>query len=148
MRFVNTSHAEMKLDCFRYPRRLIALQQSTIRRRYSATKRADDAPRIKSLEFTMKSSPKLLPWLARKAGLTLEKAEALWCENFANESVAIQFGKNPELFYRKVLECFQQASGTPALSAPASARKLPLLLVPSKSKHSDDDIIGSGFAIA
>lgn len=96
----------------------------------------------------MKSSPKFLPWLARKAGLSLEKAEVLWGENFARESVTVQFGKNPELFYRRVLECFQQASGAQALSSPASTRTLPLLLTSAKSKRSDDDIIGSGFALA
>lgn len=96
----------------------------------------------------MKSSPKLLPWLARKAGLSLEKAEALWRENFAAESVSGQFGKNPELFYCKVLGCFQQAAGAQAPSSPASSRKLPLLPTPLKSKRSDDDIIGSGFALA
>lgn len=96
----------------------------------------------------MKSSPKLLPWLARKAGLSLEKAEALWCETFDDESASIQYGRNPELFYRKVLDCFQQAAGAQAPSSPAPSRKLPLLLTPSKNTRADDNIIGSGFALA
>lgn len=73
----------------------------------------------------MKSSPKLLPLLARKAGLSLEKAEALWREAFANESFTLP--SNPDLFFCRVLEHFRQhAAQESASSASAASRSAPL----------------------
>ncbi len=95
----------------------------------------------------MKSSPKLLPWLARKAGLPLEKAEALWRSTFANESITVQCAGNPDLFYRRVLECFQQHAALESTSR-TPARAALLQAAPAKSKRADSDAIGPGFAIA
>lgn len=90
----------------------------------------------------MKPSPKLLPWLARKAGLSLEKAEALWRETFADESNAFPCATDPDGFYRRILECFQQHAAQDNMRAPASPRA-----APASGRRAGDEV-GPGFAIA
>lgn len=87
----------------------------------------------------MKTSPKLLPLLARKAGLSQDKAEALWRDAFADESLTMQGATNPELFFRRVLEHFQQyAAQQNAACASAPSRAAPL----------QGETLGAGFALA
>lgn len=58
----------------------------------------------------MDTMPKLLPWLARKAGISIEQAQMLWRDAFADGRVRAQCANNPDLFYRSVIEHFQRFS--------------------------------------
>lgn len=92
----------------------------------------------------MTTSPKLLPWLARKAGLSQEKAEALWRDTFAEESNSLPRTMDPDGFYRRVLECFRQHAALDNMRAPALARAAPA----SAAALRKGDQLGPGFAIA
>lgn len=69
----------------------------------------------------MDTMPKLLPWLARKAGISNEQAQMLWRDAFADGRLRMQCANNPDLFYRSVIEYFQRAgaarSRVPAVEA-------------------------------
>jgi len=56
----------------------------------------------------MDTMPKLLPWLARKAGISNEQAQMLWRDAFADGRLRMQCANNPDLFYRTVIEHFQR----------------------------------------
>lgn len=60
----------------------------------------------------METMPKLLPWLARKAGISNEQAQMLWRDAFADGKLRSQCANNPDLFYRRVLEHFQRFGST------------------------------------
>jgi len=84
----------------------------------------------------MTPSPKLLPWLARKAGLSLEKAEALWRENFATDSMHVQSATNPDQFLRRVLDQFQQYAAREQTQF-ASSRAMTSQAVACKTNRGD-----------
>lgn len=97
----------------------------------------------------MTTSPKILPWLARKSGLSQEKAEAVWSEEFADGSFAARCMKNPDLFYRGILERFRQLaeleSGRRASGAPRSVQ---LQASSALDNGPRGDAIGPGFVLA
>lgn len=94
----------------------------------------------------MNTMPKLLPWLARKAGISNEQAQALWRDAVAQERLRVQSPKNPDLFYRGVIEYFQRccAQQNPR-PIPAPRAKTSSV---SDSKRVGGDSIGPDFAIA
>lgn len=94
----------------------------------------------------MKTSPKLLPWLARKAGLSQEKAEALWRETLADESNNTQYASNPDLFSRRVLECFQQVAAQQ--SAQCASRQIAPQSPSSKGSRNGGTPVAIRFALA
>lgn len=93
----------------------------------------------------MKPSPKLLPWLARKAGLSQEKAEALWRDTFANESFTKQYANNPDAFLHRVLEYFQQVA---AQQSAHTDRTTSSHAAPSRGKRTGSDPAVARFALA
>lgn len=58
----------------------------------------------------MNKTPKLLPWLARKAGIPTEKAAALWLEAVSEESLQAGCANDPDYYYRRVVERLQVLS--------------------------------------
>lgn len=62
----------------------------------------------------MDTMPKLLPWLARKAGISNEQAQMLWRDAFADGRLRNQCASNPDLFYRTVIEYFQRVGAARA----------------------------------
>lgn len=53
--------------------------------------------------MTETRTPKILPWLARKAGISNERAEALWREAVCHATVQIGRAGNPD-YYRAVMK--------------------------------------------
>ena len=51
----------------------------------------------------MTKTPKVLPWIARKAGISDEQAEALWREAVCRSTLQIGRGGNSD-YYRAVME--------------------------------------------
>jgi hypothetical protein len=54
---------------------------------------------IRKQDDLMNKTPKLLPWVARKAGVSIEKAAALWQEAAAHVSLQTEPGKDPDHYY-------------------------------------------------
>jgi len=78
----------------------------------------------------MNKTPKLLPWLARKAGISTEKAAALWLEAVSEESLQADCANDPDNVYRHIVERLQvlSARDTPVAKPNASAHS-PLLVL-------------------
>lgn len=55
----------------------------------------------------MNMTPKLLPWLARKAGISNETATALWREVASDESLQAGFSTDPDHAFRLIVERLQ-----------------------------------------
>lgn len=55
----------------------------------------------------MNKTPKLLPWLARQAGISSEKATTLWREAMSDESLHASCAHDPDRFYRTLIERLQ-----------------------------------------
>lgn len=83
----------------------------------------------------MNITPKLLPWLARKAGISNEKATALWSEVVSDESVQAAGAKDPDSFYRAIVERLQDLTPQEKpVVKPAISKHAPLLVL---SRHGD-----------
>lgn len=55
----------------------------------------------------MNKMPKLLPWLARQAGISIERATTLWREAMSDESLQASCLHDPDRFYRTLIERLQ-----------------------------------------
>ncbi|HEY0844957.1 MAG TPA: hypothetical protein VGE12_06295 [Noviherbaspirillum sp.] len=80
----------------------------------------------------MNKTPKLLPWLARKAGISIEKATVLWSEVVSDTSLQAAGAKDPDGYYRLIVERFQDLTERDKPAAkPAGAPHSPLLVLSS-----------------
>lgn len=83
----------------------------------------------------MNMTPKLLPWLARKAGISTEKATALWREVASDKTLQAGFSKDPDHTFRLVVERLQDLDardrGAPKQTAPGHS---PVLVL---TRHGD-----------
>jgi len=52
----------------------------------------------------MNKTPKILPWLARKAGVSGEKAAALWQQAVSDASLQAEPAKDPDRYYRLLID--------------------------------------------
>ena len=59
----------------------------------------------------MNKTPKLLPWLARKAGISTEKATALWSVVVSDKSLLSAAAKDPDSYCRLIVERLQDRHG-------------------------------------
>lgn len=78
----------------------------------------------------MNKTPKLLPWLARQAGISIEKATTLWRDAMSDESLQASCLHDPDRFYRTLVERLQglavteKPAGKPVASAQPSLLSL------------------------
>lgn len=62
-----------------------------------------------SMEYIMSKNPKILPWIARKAGISEARVEALW--NVAAGRAAKAGRQGDAEYYRVAMECLHQLVG-------------------------------------
>lgn len=81
----------------------------------------------------MNKTPKLLPWLARKAGISNEKAAALWREVVSDESLHAGGAKDPDHTYHAIVaRLHEMADSEKSAAKPATVAHSPLLVL---SRH-------------
>lgn len=81
----------------------------------------------------MNKTPKLLPWLARKAGISTDKATALWSVVDADKSLQSAAAKDPDAYFRLVVERLQELVAREKPAARTTAHS-PLLVL---TRHGD-----------